>query len=87
MQDLIDLRCITPLQTNSKQIIDLLKWNTQISLFLKSKGMITALSKSLGRQITLSMPYESEACPNTIIVTEVELDHFIFHMEFNTILQ
>ena len=87
MRDLIDLRFITPLQTNSKRIIDFLKWNPQISLFLKSKGMIMALSKALVRQITLSMPYESEACPNTIVVTEVEIDHFKFHMEFHTILQ
>ena len=49
--------------------------------------MILAMSKALGRQIILSMPNESEECPNTIKVTEVELDHCIFHMEFHTILQ
>jgi hypothetical protein len=43
--------------------------------------MMMALPNAVGRHITLSMPNESEACPDTIIVTEVELDHFIFHME------
>ena len=46
-----------------------------------------ALSKALGRQNTMDMPNQSKTCLNTIIVTEVELDHCIFHMEFHTILQ
>jgi len=46
-----------------------------------------ALSKALGRQKTLNMPNQSKTCLNTIIVTEVELDHCIFHMEFHAILQ
>jgi hypothetical protein len=46
-----------------------------------------ALSKTLGRQKILKMPIQSKTGLNTIIVTEVELDHCIFHMEFHTILQ
>ena len=46
-----------------------------------------ALSKTLGRQKILKMPIQSKTGLNTIIVTEVELDHCIFHMEFHTILK
>ncbi len=46
-----------------------------------------ALSKALGRKKTWNIPNQSKTCLNTTIVTEVELDHYIFHMEFHTILQ
>jgi hypothetical protein len=70
---------------NSKRLVIFLK-NTQIRPYLHKKND-DSFSKALRRATIINMQNHSEPCLNANIVTWLAMDHYIFDVEFHTILQ